>query len=154
MKKIVIDEAKLPEVMDIIEAAAELMDISGYESDAESISRLEEYQKRLIAITGNNKLDIEDFREYWGWTSLETVARKALMPPPEKTELTDEQIKEIVTNVTSLEEEEQMDWYLDFLEINTGLDNLTDYIFYPDLVGLDRNADLNQIADKIIADRK
>lgn len=153
MKKIVINEAKLPEVMDIIEAAAELMDKRGYDSDADSIFRLEEYQKRLIAITGNNKLDIEDFREYWGWTSLETVARKALMPPPEKAELTDEQIKEIVTNIMSLEEEE-MDWYLDFLEINTGLDNLTDYIFYPDLVGLDRNADINQIADKIITDRK
>lgn len=153
MKKIVINEAKLPEVMDIIEAAAELMDKRDYDSDADSKSRLEEYQKRLIAITGNNKLEIEAFREYWGWTSLETVARKALMPPPEKTELTDEQIKEIVTNIMSLEEEE-MDWYLEYLEINTGLDNLTDYIFYPDLVGLDRNADLNQIADKIITDRK
>lgn len=153
MKKIVIDEAKLPEVMDIIEDAAELMDKRDYNSDAAVRSKLEEYQKRLIAVTGNDKLEIEAFREYWGWTSLETVARKALMPPPEKTEVTDEQIKEIVTNITSLEEEET-DWYLEFLKINTGLDNLSDYIFYPDLVGLDRNADLNQIADKIIADRK
>lgn len=153
MKKIVIDEAKLPEVMDIIEDAAELMDKRDYNSDAAVRSKLEEYQKRLIAVTGNDKLEIEAFREYWGWTSLETVARKALMPPPDKTEVTDEQIKEIVTNITSLEEEET-DWYLEFLEINTGLDNLSDYIFYPDLVGLDRNADLNQIADKIIADRK
>lgn len=153
MKKIVIDEAKLPEVMDIIEDAAELMDKRDYNSDAAVRSKLEEYQKGLIAVTGNDKLEIEAFREYWGWTSLETVARKALMPPPDKTEVTDEQIKEIVTNITSLEEEET-DWYLEFLKINTGLDNLSDYIFYPDLVGLDRNADLNQIADKIIADRK
>lgn len=153
MKKIVIEESKLPEVMDIIEDAAELMDKRDYNSDAAVRSKLEEYQKRLIAVTGNDKLEIEAFREYWGWTSLETVARKALMPPPDKTEVTDEQIKEIVTNITSLEEEET-DWYLEFLKINTGLDNLSDYIFYPDLVGLDRNADLNQIADKIIADRK
>lgn len=153
MKKIVIDESKLPEVMDIIEDAAELMDKRDYNSDAAVRSKLEEYQKRLIAVTGNDKLEIEAFREYWGWTSLETVARKALMPPPEKTEVTDEQIKEIVTNITSLEEEET-DWYLEFLKINTGLDNLSDYIFYPDLVGLDRNAVLEQIADKIIADRK
>ena len=33
-------------------------------------------------------------------------------------------------------------------------DNLTDYIFYPDLIGLDFDATLEQIADKIIADRK
>lgn len=153
MKKIVIDESKLPEVMDIIEDAAELMDKRDYNSDAAVRSKLEEYQKRLIAVTGNDKLEIEAFREYWGWTSLETVARKALMPPPDKTEVTDEQIKEIVKNITSLEEEET-DWYLEFLKINTGLDNLSDYIFYPDLVGLDRNAVLEQIADKIIADRK
>ncbi|MDE6727735.1 MAG: hypothetical protein K2J80_07325 [Oscillospiraceae bacterium] len=153
MNKIVIDEAKLPEVMDIIEAAAELMDKRDYNSDAVIRSKLEEYQKRLIAVIGNDKLEIEAFREYWGWTSLETVARKALMPPPEKTELTDEQIKEIVINIMSFKEEE-MDWHLEYLKINTGLDNLTDYIFYPDLVGLDRNADLEQIADKIIADRK
>lgn len=82
---------------------------------------------------------------------METVARKALMPLPEKTELTDEQIKDIVINIMSLEE---MDWHLEYLKINTGLDNLSDYIFYPDLVGLDRNAELNQIADKIIEDRK
>ena len=43
---------------------------------------------------------------------------------------------------------------MEYLEINTGLDNLTDYIFYPDLIGLDFDATLEQIADKIIADRK
>lgn len=38
--------------------------------------------------------------------------------------------------------------------INFSLDNLTDCIFYPDLITLDFNATLEQIADKIIADRK
>lgn len=41
-----------------------------------------------------------------------------------------------------------------YLEINTGLDNLTDYVFWPDLVGLPSDADLAQIAEKIIEDRK
>lgn len=45
MKKIVIDEFKLPEVMDIIEGAAELMDKRDYNSDAAVRSKLEEYQK-------------------------------------------------------------------------------------------------------------
>ena len=34
-----------------------------------------------------------------------------------------------------------------------GLKNITDYIFYHDLTGMDRNATLKQIVDEIIADR-
>lgn len=75
------------------------------------------------------------------------------MVPPSKDDLTNAQIKEIVLNILSLREDE-MDWWLKYLKINTGLDNLTDYLFYPDLVGLDPQATLEQIADKIIADRK
>ena len=81
------------------------------------------------------------------------MARKALMAPPEKGQVTDAQIKEIVVNILRFKEAE-MDWWLKYLEINTGLDNLTDYIFYPDFLGLDPQASLGEIADKIIADRK
>ena len=75
------------------------------------------------------------------------------MPVPMKEDLTEFQIKEIVTNILKHSEAE-MDWWLNYLKVNTGLDNLTDYIFYPDFVGLDPQATLEQIADKIIADRK
>ena len=67
--------------------------------------------------------------------------------------LSNEQLKEIVLHILKFGEGER-DWWLEYLEINTGLDNLTDYIFYPDLIGLDFDATLEQIADKIIADRK
>ena len=75
------------------------------------------------------------------------------MPPPVKSDLTNEELKEIVLHIMDFEEAE-MDWWLEYLEINTGLDNLSDYIFYPDLIGLDLEATLEQIAAKIIADRK
>lgn len=84
--------------------------------------------------------------------SLDTVARGALLNPPKKEDVTNEQIKEIVVNILTHDEAE-MDWWLQFLKINTGLANLTDYIFYPDSVGLGREASLEQIADKIIEDR-
>lgn len=84
---------------------------------------------------------------------LETVAWEAFITPPSKEDLTNAQIKEIVLNILNFREDE-MDWWLKYLKINTGLDNLTDYIFYPDLVGLDSQATLEQIADKIITDRK
>lgn len=67
-------------------------------------------------------------------------------------ELTDAQIRKIVTGILTFRGAE-MDWWLNYLRINTGLENLTDYIFYPDFFGLDRQAGLDEIAEKIIADR-
>ena len=81
------------------------------------------------------------------------MARKALMAPPSKSNVTNEEIKEIVSGILKHSEAE-MDWWLEYLKINTGLVSLTDCIFYPNLVGLDLQATLEQIADKIIADRK
>ena len=69
------------------------------------------------------------------------------MAPPSKDNVSNEQIKEIVLGILKHEEAE-MDWWLEYLKVNTGLVNLTDY-----LVGLDMQAALEQIADKIIADR-
>ena len=153
MKKISIDETKLPAVMEIIEKAALLMDEKDCDSDKEAKKELGELQKNLREITGNKKIKINIFQAYWRYTDLETTARRALMPPPMKSNLSNEQLKEIVLHILKFGEGER-DWWLEYLEINTGLDNLTDYIFYPDLIGLDFDATLEQIADKIIADRK
>lgn len=115
-------------------------------------------QKELREMTGNKKLQVKDFERYWSYADLKTMTEKALMAPPAKNELTDAQIKEIILNIMNHSEAE-MDWWLLYLEINTGLDNLTDYIFYPELVGLDLPDTLElpdmlmQIADKIIKDR-
>lgn len=153
MKKTIIDETKLPEVKKIISDADSLMTEKDCENDAIYKKELEALQDRLREITGNAQIKIRDYWRYDEAVSLETVARGALMSPPEKEELTDKQIKEIVVKILEHEEAE-MDWWLNYLRVNTGLDNLTDYIFYPDLVGIDREASLEQIADKIIEDRK
>ncbi|MDE7414924.1 MAG: hypothetical protein K2N44_01165 [Lachnospiraceae bacterium] len=153
MKKPVIDEGKLPEVMKIIDDANTLMTEKDCGEDKAAREELEELQSKLRELTGNQQIQIRDFWRYDEAVSLRTAARGALMIPPEKEDLTDEQIKEIVLDILKHDEAE-MDWWLNFLEVNTGLDNLTDYIFYPDLVGLDRDASLEQIADRIIADLK
>ena len=69
------------------------------------------------------------------------------------------EVMELVEKAASIMEENadiieaDMDYWLKFLEVNTGLENLSDYIFYPDLVGMERSSSLEQIADRIIADR-
>lgn len=144
--------------MELIEKAAELMEEKDCRSDKKAKRKLAELQKELREITGNKKLQVKDFERYWSYADLKTMAEKALMAPPAKSELTDAHIREIVLNIMNHSESE-MDWWLLYLEINTGLDNLTDYIFYPELVGLDLPDALElpdmlaQVADKIITNR-
>lgn len=104
-----IDETKIPAVKEIIKKATELMEERDCGSDRDAKRNLLEYQRELREITGNKKLQIKEFQRYWSYTNLETMARKALMAPPLKNELTDAQIKEIVLNILNHNEAE-MDW--------------------------------------------
>ncbi len=153
MQKPIVDETKLLEAMRIIEEAAELMAQKDCEDDKEAKENLEKLQQDLRILTENQKLEIRDYQRYWSATDLKTVAKGALMPVPMKEALTDVQIKEIVVNILKHSEAE-MNWWLNYLKVNTGLDNITDYIFEPDEVGIDPQSSLEQIADKIIADKK
>ncbi|MBP3610720.1 MAG: hypothetical protein J6J42_10350 [Lachnospiraceae bacterium] len=153
MQKPIIDETKLSETMRIIEMAAELMAEKDCDEDIEAKTTLEKLQQDLRIITDNKKINIRDYERYWSAVDLKTVAEGALMPVPEKEDLSDAQIKEIVVNILQYSEAE-MTWWLNYLKVNTGLNNISDYIFYPDMLGLDSEASLEQIADRIIADKK
>lgn len=158
MKAPKIDESTMPEVMELIEKAASIME-ENIGSDGTTVKQeLDDLQKKLRDITGNKKLNVNEFQRYWSYTSLETMAKKALRLPPEKCDVTDDQIRKIVLNVFGEEyikshDEADMDYWINFLEVNTGLEYLSDYIFYPELVGMEGNPSLEQIADKIIADK-
>lgn len=152
MDKTSIDETKLPRVMDIIDKAASLMAEKDCNSDTEAMQVLSGLQKELADITGNPLIEITDFKRYWSYTSLEEISKEALMFPPVKEKLADAQIREIVLNILSHDSEAEMDYWLEYLTLNTGLADLTDYIFYPDMKGLSNNASLGEIADKIISD--
>lgn len=155
MKTPEIDKTKLPRAMEIIEQAADLMaekhcDLNN--GSGEDKKALLELQEQLRELTGNASLNITEFNGYWGWGSLEEAARAALTPKPQRSEVSDDEIREIVVNI--LKDPSKTDYWINFLKVNTGLDNVSDYIFYPDEVGLDETATLEEIADKIIADRK
>lgn len=152
MQKPIIDESKLSETMRIIEIAAELMAEKDCDEDIEAKTALEKLQQDLEIITDNPTINIRDYQRYWSAVDLKTAAEGALMPIPEKEDLSDAQIKEIVVNFLEYNETE-MTWWLKYLKVNTGLDNISDYIFYPDMIGMDSEASLEQIADKIIANK-
>lgn len=77
------NDKSLKEVMELIDKAADLMENGADEDSPE----LREVQSRLRELTGKSDLDVSEFREYWGWTSLEALAETILMPEPEKSGL-------------------------------------------------------------------
>ena len=165
MKYPEIDESKLQEVMRIIETAASLMEETGlmeekdWEGDTEAGSELAALQKQLREITGNEKLQITDFNAYWSYTSLETVARNTLHQPPKKCGMTDEQLTDLIRRISELDFdvpenalEATTDYFIHVLEVETGLDDVSDYIYCPEEFGLDLHAGLDEITAKILAD--
>lgn len=79
--------------------------------------------------------------------------------PPKKCGMTDGQLTELIRRISELDFdvpqnalEATNDYFLEVLEIETGLDNVSDYIYWPDVVGLDLHAGLDEITAKILAD--
>lgn len=151
MKLPEIDRSKMDEVMELIDKAADLLESSRGERTPE----LDKIERRLRELTGRPDLDAEEFAEYWGWTSLENFAETVLMPIPEKSGLSDEELAEIIAKVCRAElKESEIDYFIKLLKVETGLEDVSDYIYYPDSVGLDMDADIPEIAAKILKDRK
>lgn len=150
-----IDESKLEEVKKIIDAADSIMLEADCDNDEQARKELEALQDRLRELTGKDSIDIKSFREYWECEDLETIARSTLNPEPKKEQVSDEYIRKIVKGIYNVEfRESDMDYWLQYLEINTGIPNVSDYIFYPELVGMEGEPSVEEIAEKIIADSK
>ena len=132
---------KLERAMEIISKADEIMQNEGI---TEAVKALE---KELTEITGRQQ-NIEDYRYYSEVTSLKEIAKSALMPNPQKEDnISEDKIREVVLAFLKKSESEQEYW-LKWLKINTGCGS--DYIFYPESVGLPGDASMGQIAEKII----
>ena len=147
-----IDESRLSETMDIIDRIAEILETGADEDYDNEFNNL---QMRLGELTGKSDINISSFAEYWSWTSLEELARSVLMPVPEKKGLSDEEIAEIVTDICECEySDSELGYYLELLKLETGLVNISDYIFYPNMVGLEYDASTDDIIEKVLLDRK
>ncbi len=132
-----INSEKLSRVMEIIDKI----------SERESNENIDSLVKELKELSGKSEIDVSDFDEYWGYISLEDLARTILMPEPEKSGLSDSEIYDIVIKICNAElSESETDYLIKVLEKETGLD-VTDYIYYMD-------AEPDEIAKKILSDRR
>lgn len=152
MKMPYINESKLVETMEIIDKIANIFENDSNVENNQELVTLEECLKK---ITGKSDIQSQEFAEYWSWTELEELARSVLMPNPVFQGLTDKELSDIIIKISECEySESETDYYIKVLECETGLDNISDYIFYPDEMGLDIDAEVSEIIAKILSDRK
>lgn len=147
-----IDETKLPLVKKIIEEINHFIIDENCDQDC---TKIQELAKQLRKTVGNENLNIDPFLYYSSYTTLEDVAMMALMPIPKKTGLSDKEIEELIYKIANIEfGEATTDYFLKVLKLETGLNNITDYIFNPDQIGMDLNASTEEIIKKILDDKK
>lgn len=146
------------EVGEIIDRLAVIFD----EEDVDSPdiqSEIERLGERLKELTGKTIEECWYFEQYWSYTSLDDIVDRVLMPEYEPIKLSDEELREklekLVDGLNTFIKESELDRMIMELEIDTGLDNVSDYLFYPELIeGLGKNADAETKIRKILEDRK
>ena len=146
------------EVGKIIDRLAVIFDEEDLEQEAIS-NEIKTLGDKLFELTGKTIDECKPFEQYWSYTSLDAVVDKILMPKVEKKGMSDEEITELIGKFCDLlsspeMSEAEMDRCLEILELETGLTNVSDYFFYPQLVGLEKNAGVEAITKKILEDKK
>lgn len=115
-----VDETKLSTLIQLIEEINQL----NYPAELE---------KQLQTLTGKTDICFQDVLNYWECSELEAFARSLLMPKPEKQNLSDSELAEIITAVCECRySEPETDYLLKVLEKETGQTEISDLIFYPE----------------------
>ena len=155
------DEVK-KEVGEIIDRLATIFEDEDREDAAikEEINTLGE---RLKVLTGKTIEECQPFEAYWSYTTLEDIVDGIMAPETEMKDLSGgelsddeliEKIKDFFEKATTLGAR-KLDKLIREYEDPTGLDNFSDYIFWPDSIeGLGKNSSEDEIIKKILEDRK
>ncbi len=134
--EIKIDKTKLPQAMELIDCIAEPEN-----PDADRNAAI----AQLRILTGKPELEESDFFEYWGYTSLEVIARKALMPAPQKYGMSKETIIDLIRKLQNVEFcESENDYWLSVLVLETGHYGISDDIYWSEMTA-------EEIAEKALA---
>ena len=142
------DSSKIQKISEIIKEIADLL------RDEKNNDRINFLKIQLENITGKENIDVDNFRDFWGFTSAESMAERLLMPEAKKLNLSDERITEIIKKICLCDySEAETDYWIEVLEKETGL-CVSDYIYFPDTKGLELTATEEEIAKAVLLDRK
>ena len=142
------DSSKIQKISEIIKEIADLL------RDEKNNDRINFLKIQLENITGKENIDVDNFRDFWGFTSAESMAERLLMPEAKKLNLSDERITEIIKKICLCDySEAETDYWIEVLEKETGL-YVSDYIYFPYTKGLEITATEEEIAKAVLLDRK
>ncbi len=127
-----IEETRLAALIKLIEEINQLNNPQGLE-------------KQLQNLTRKKEIHFQDVLNYWEWSELENFACSLLMPEPEKQNLSDSELAEIITAVCECQySEPETDYLLKVLQTETGRTDISDLIFYPEI------DEISAITEKIL----
>lgn len=133
------DKGRIERAKDLIEQIA---------SPGEDEKTAETALDELGELTGRQH-DQSEFAEYWGWTDLDSIAEQAFVQPPYASDLTREELTEIIAimkRAIANGEDSEMMHYEEILHRSLPLTDVLGYI--------DINKDNAQIADEMLAASK
>jgi hypothetical protein len=132
-------------VLKLTELAEKLDGCNSVSEDCESL-RLE------FNVLANSDLQIEDFH-FSGGTDAITFVKKVLTPKPQKTEdISYDEMLELITRICNADGTEyEIEYWLEFLEVQIENNRLSDLIYYPNHYFGD-NLDRNEMSAKEILD--
>ncbi|MDR5586115.1 hypothetical protein [Clostridium aquiflavi] len=159
-----IDEKLLSKTIELIEYISRKLELEKWsvEDDkvlfeSEAVAKdIEEKKSQLKDLT-KRKINILEFDNYECACSIEEVAIDFLMPEaPYVSEITEEQLAELIQEFSTFEQitVNHENYYLRLLEKSFGLNDISDYIFWPNVKGMSLDAEPIEIARKIIEDSK
>ena len=159
-----IDETILPEVESIIDYFEEVLEAEEWNAKGdevvftnESVAKEVEKKKLQLENLVKSPIDILQFDNYSCACSTEEVAIDLLMPKaPYVPDITVEELAELINEFQVLEQitVDHEDYYLRLLEKSFGMDDVSDYIFWPNTKGMALDAGPIEIAKKIVEDSK
>lgn len=156
VRKTVIDNSKLLNVMEIIKKANSLLE-DECDTNPDIIKELNLLQKRLREITGKKDYDIKNVYGYWAYTDLESKASEVLLGEPERLGLPDEKLSKLILEILKsgdLEKETTMWYWFDFLDKEIGVESASDCLFDRNEDGKMVYAPIETIMDRIKKMRK
>ena len=150
----------MSEIREEVGKIIERLAVIYYEEDIEQddiSAEIDTLRKKLFDLTGKTIEECEPFQAYWSYTTLDSVVDRILMPKVEKVGMSDEELTEYIykfCDAIPVLPEAELDQYIKILEVETGLDYVSDYFFWPESVGLEKNPGVEKIVQKILEDRR
>lgn len=159
-----INEGLVEELMQLIEEISGLVEEAYEEDYLNDENSLLKKKIRELNLKTKKEYEPTDFAEYWGYTSLEDLAKEVALPnPPIMKDITIEEVSSIIDMIMNLkspegiEEVEEVEpyitYYLELMEKSIPNSDISDLIYWYDVEDYGHEPTPREIAEKAFENR-